>query len=187
MNRKERRAGAKLGKSATPFASAQGQSPAALTANLFASAMQHFRAGQIDAAERLCRDALVFDRNHYDSLHLLGIIAWNPGRAIAANARSPECHFNLGLVLRMVGRLDEAAACLTQATVLKRDDAAANLGLADVLAAQGKLDEARSRYERALVLDPRLADAYHGLAYVLMQQGHLDQSVAHYRRTLALK
>ncbi len=87
----------------------------------------------------------------------------------------------------MVGRLDEAAAYLTQATVLKRDDAAANLGLADVLAAQGKLDEARSRYERALVLDPRLADAHHGLAYVLMQQGHLDQSVAHYRRTLALK
>src|SRR5215468_5423021 len=119
MNRKERRAGAKLGKSGNPFAPAQGLSTVGLTAHLFASAMQQFCAGQIDAAERLCRDALTFDRSHYDSLHLLGIIAWKAGRAdaavellgraIAANERSPECHFNLGLVLRMLGRLDEAA------------------------------------------------------------------------------
>jgi len=152
MNRKERRAAQKQGKSGPPLA--PGLSPTAMRTNLFASAVAHFRAGQLEPAERLCRDVLMFDRNHFDSLHLLGIIATRTGRldaalellgrAIAANDRSPECHFNLAQVFRALGRLDDAAEHLNRASALKRDYAAAHLALADVLTQQGRLDQARA-------------------------------------------
>ena len=84
MNRKDRRAAQKQGKGGGPLPRAQGLSPAALSANLFASAVQHFRAGHLEQAERACRDVLMFDANHADALHLLGMIAFQVGNHDAA-------------------------------------------------------------------------------------------------------
>jgi hypothetical protein len=36
-------------------------------ANLFASAIVHFNAGRLEDAERLCRDALMFNKDHFDA------------------------------------------------------------------------------------------------------------------------
>ena len=163
MNRKDRRAAQKQGQGATPIAPMQGLSPKAVSANLFTSAVAHFRAGRLEQAERACRDALMLDPNHADSLHLIGMIAFRVGRhdaalqligkALALNQSNADCHFNMAQVLRALGRLDEAAAHLTQATVLKRDYIAAHLNLADVFMQQGKLDDARAQFERALLLE----------------------------------
>jgi len=193
MNRKERRAAQKQGKG--PLG--PGPSPAPVTTSLFAAAFQHFRAGQSAEAERLCRDVLTIDRNHFDSLHLLGIIALRAGRheaavelldrAVAADGRSPECRVNLAQALRALGRLEPAAAQLTQAIALRPDYGAAHRGLADVLAQQGKIDESRRHYERALALDPNFLEARYGLANLCLQQGRLDDAVSHYRRILAAR
>ncbi|MEA2902787.1 MAG: hypothetical protein QOI12_174 [Alphaproteobacteria bacterium] len=197
MNRKDRRAAGKQGKGGMPGAPAPGLSPAAMSANLFAGAVQHFRAGELERAERLCRDVLVFDRDHGDALHLLGMIAFKAGnqaaalellgRAVALNGGNADCHFNIAQVLRSLGRLAEAADHLTQATAIKRDHATAHVCLADMLLQQGKLDEARARYGRAAVIEPANVGAHYGQANALMQQGLLDEAIAHYRRVLALK
>jgi tetratricopeptide (TPR) repeat protein/SAM-dependent methyltransferase len=194
MNRKERRAAHKQGKG---FGGLSGGASRTPTSANFAVAAEYFRAGRLADAERHCREALSADPSHADSLHLLGMIAFQVGRhavaiellgkALASNGRSAECHFNLAQILRAADRLDEAAFHLTQATVLKRDDAAAYIGLGDVLMQQNKVDEAGARYQQALVLDPRAAGAHYGLANVLMQHGELDGAVKHYRRVLALK
>ena len=70
MNRKDRRAARSNRVKAGP--SAQGLGPGAMSANLFASAIERFNAGQLDEAERLCRDVLMFDKGHFDALHMLG-------------------------------------------------------------------------------------------------------------------
>ncbi len=194
MNRKQRRAAQKQGKGAGP---APGASSAPVAASLFASAFQHFRAGQIEQAERLCCDALTFDRNHFDSLHLVGIIALRAGRhdaamdflrrAVVVDDRSPECRFNLAQALRAVGRLDDAVVQLTQATVLDRNYAAAHRSLGDLLAQQDKADAARERYERALALDPGFVEALYGLANLSLRQGRLEEAVTHYQRVLAAR
>jgi len=193
VNRKERRAAQKQGKG--PLG--PGAPSAPVTTNLFASAFQHFRAGQIGEAERLCRDVLAVDRNHFDSLHLIGIIALRSGRndaavellgrAVAADDRSPECRVNLAQALRALGRLDPAAAHLMRAIALRPDYAAAHRSLADVLTQQGKLDEGRRHYERALALDPSFLEARYGLANLSLQQGRLDEAVSHYRGVLAAR
>jgi tetratricopeptide (TPR) repeat protein/2-polyprenyl-3-methyl-5-hydroxy-6-metoxy-1,4-benzoquinol methylase len=195
MNRKERRAAKKGGASAGALA--PGRSPAGLSTQLFASAFQQFRARQIAEAERLCRDALAIERNHFDSLHLLGIIALQTAhheqaielfsRAIAANDRAPECHFNLALALRARGHLDDAAAHLRRAIALRRDYAKAHCSLADLLEQQEKFAEARQSYERALALDQGLVDAQSGLSNLLLRQGRFEDAVTRYRQMLAAR
>jgi Flp pilus assembly protein TadD/SAM-dependent methyltransferase len=199
MNRKDRRAAGKRGKG--PLAPMPGAmpglppTPAVLARNLFAAAVQHFRAGQIAQAERACRDVLTFDRNHADALHLLGVIAFQVGRhdaaleligkALALNGRNPDCHFNMAQVLRTRGLLDEAAMHFTQATELRPDYAAAHLALADFHLQQGRFGEAVSRYRRAL-MNGGSAEAHGNFGVALAGVGLWEEAAAQYRRALAL-
>jgi tetratricopeptide (TPR) repeat protein/SAM-dependent methyltransferase len=195
VNRKDRRASRSNRIKGGP--SAQGMSPGAMSANLFASAIEHFNSGQLDEAERLCRDVLMFNKGHFDALHMLGLIAARVGnlaaaeqlygRALAVNERSAECHFNIAQVFRAQGRNLDAITHLGEATALKRDHVAAQVALADMLAAQNELDSARARYEQALAIDPRLPDARHGLANLLRQLGHLDEAAEQFRQVVAMR
>jgi tetratricopeptide (TPR) repeat protein/SAM-dependent methyltransferase len=194
VNRKDRRA-ARSNRVGNP--SAQGIGPGAMSANLFASAIERFNAGRLDEAERLCRDVLMFNKSHFDALHMLGLIASRVGnlaaaaelysRALAVNGRSAECHFNIAQVFRAQGRNRDAVAHLGEATALKRDYVMAHVSLADMLAAQNDLEGARARYEQALAIDPRLVDARHGLANLLRQLGRLDEAAAQFRQVVALR
>jgi tetratricopeptide (TPR) repeat protein/SAM-dependent methyltransferase len=195
VNRKDRRAARSRGKGGP--AGAQGMGAGTLDQNLFASAIAHFNAGRFDEAERLCRDVLMFNRGHFDALSMLGLIAARLnnlagaaelfGRALAINDRSPECHFNLGQILRGQGRHREAFEHLAEATKLKPNYFAAHVALADMLTQQNEIDAARTHYERALVVEPRLAEARHGLANLLRQQGRLDEAAEAFRQVLALR
>src|SRR6476469_7917565 len=185
MNRRERRAAQSGGQHK---AAGQFSYPAFATGmidQLFASAFQQYRAGQVRDAERLCRDALALDDTHFDSLHLAGIIALQAmrhaeaitlfARALASKPRSPECHFNMAQALRALGRLDEAASQLRKAIGLQHDYAIACRSLGDLLAQQGRFDDARSAYERALAIEPGAIDSQYGLANLLLRQGHFAE------------
>jgi len=195
VNRKDRRAARsnRIGGGS----SAQGIGPGAMSANLFASAIERFNAGRLDEAERLCRDVLMFNKGHFDALHMLGLIAVRVGnltaaaelygRALAVNGRSAECHFNIAQVFRAQDRNHDAVAHLGEATAIKRDYVAAHVSLADMLAAQNDLEGARTRYEQALAIDPRLVDARHGLANLLRLLGRLDEAAEQFRQVVAIK
>ena len=195
MNRKNRRAAQKQGKGGA-FTPVPSFGPGALSANLFASAVQHFRSGRIAEAERHCRDVLTLDSNHADALHLLGMIAHKAGhhsaaleligKAVALQPRNPDCRFNLAQVFCALGRLDDAAAELTQTTVLKRDYAAAHLQLADMLLQQGRFEQATTHYRQLLALKPDSPEACNNLGIALASQGKWDEAAGQYRRALAL-
>ena len=72
MNCKQRRLEKKLG---SPVV--QGPRPA--FQGLFADAVHHHQAGRLSEAERCCRQVLAADPRHADSLHLLGIVAYQTG------------------------------------------------------------------------------------------------------------
>ena len=194
MNRKDRRAARS---NRATGGSAQGIGPGAMSANVFASAIEQFNAGRLDEAERLCRDVLMFDKGHFDALNMLGIIATRVGnldaavelygRALAVNGRSAECHFNLGQVLRAQGRNSEAMAHLGEATAIKRDYVAAHMSLADMLRLQGRLDEAAEQFRQVVALKPDYAEAYSNLGVVLAAQGRFLEAAEQYRRALSIK
>ncbi len=98
----------------------------------------------------------------------------------------PVTHYNMGLLLALTGRVNEAIQEYESA--LERDpmhsDARTNLAAA--LARQGRLDRAAAELRRLLEHDPENAGARTNLGLVLLQQGHREQARAQLEEALKL-
>jgi len=172
----------------------QGRFPA--IQSLLRSALRHHRAGRLTEAARIYRQILAIDVQHADSLHLLGMIAYQAGgheiavemirKAIAINKEEAAYHSNLGTVFQAQGRLEEAAGCYQSALALRPELAEAQYNLGNVLHAQNKLEEAAACYKRALAVKPDLAEAHYNLGNALQAQDKLEDAVACYERALAI-
>lgn len=75
-----------------------------------------------------------------------------------------EGHNVLGVVLRRMGRLDEAGAAYRAALAIDPDNARARNNLGDALKAQGRHEEALAAIEAAVATAPELAEAWRNLA-----------------------
>jgi serine/threonine-protein kinase len=106
--------------------------------------------------------------------------------AVAARPDSAAAHNNLGSVLRLQGKLDEAEAEYRKAIDLDPKHAAAHYNLGHALCKQGKLDQAITECRKAIDLDPKDADAHCILGNVRSAQGKLDEAVAEYHKAIAL-
>ncbi len=161
------------------------------------NALQHHQAGRLTEAERIYRQILAIDAHQPDSLHLLGMIAYEGGaheaavdmirQAIAIDGKQAAYHSNLATVLRAQGNLDEAAACCKRALALNPGLVEVHTNFGNILQAQGKLDEAVACQQRALALKPDCAEAYYNLGIARQAQSKLDEAVACYERALTLK
>jgi tetratricopeptide (TPR) repeat protein len=195
VNRKERRAARKQGKAGAVLPRGEGLAPGTLSRNLFADAVHSYRAGKLDDAERLCREALTFDRNHFAALHLLGMLAAHAGnfegaaeilgRSLAIHDSNAECHFHRGDILRTLEQYYEAVEHLARAIALKPDLVEAHVALGDTFTVNVDLEQARACYQRALALDPERIDAHYGLANAALLQGRPDDAADLYRRVIA--
>jgi protein O-GlcNAc transferase len=164
-------------------------------ARLFAEALDHHRAGRLAEAERLYRQICAADPTHAESLHRLGVVAHQLGRAdapdvlaraVALRPDVAEAHNDLGVVLGARGRFAEAAASFERAVALRPDYADAHNNLAAALRRLDKTAEAVPHYERVAALLPNAFGAHNNLANALMELGRLDAALAHYDRALAL-
>ena len=98
-----------------------------------------------------------------------------------------EAHFNLGVVCKSAGRLDDAAASYRKAIALKPDYAEAHSNLGNTLKDLGRLDEAIASYRRALKIRPDDADAHNNLGTALKDLGQLDDAIDSYRKAVEIK
>ena len=159
-------------------------------------AVEHHQAGRLADAEAIYRHVLSVDSNHFDALHLLGVLAHQSGKhqeaielIAKATQKNPSAFpalNNLGLAFRALNDLDEASVCFGKALALKPDYVEALNNLAIVYQAQGKLDEAAALFRNVLSLRPKFAEAHNNLAGVLHAQGKLDDAIGCYEKALAL-
>jgi tetratricopeptide (TPR) repeat protein len=173
------------------------QSSSGLIQGMLKNALQHHQAGRLAEAEHTYRQILSIDASHSDSIHLMGMIAFQRGqneaaaetigKSIAINKKEALYHSNLGTVLQSLGRLNEAVQSYQRAVALKPDYAEAHSNLGVTLSAQGKDAEAMAQYERVLALNPNHAYAHTNLGALLFEQGKIEDAIAHYLRALALK
>jgi Tfp pilus assembly protein PilF len=148
-------------------------------------ALDHHHAGRLAQAEQVYRQILAADSQHPDSMHLLGMIAFQTGRseeslvliqnAIAVKGNRAAYHSNLGNVLQSQGRLREAGACYQRALLLKPDSAEVYVNLGNIFKEQGQIDSSLTCYRRALALSPGLADAAAAEANILLLKGDFAQ------------
>ena len=83
----------------------------------------------------------------------------------------PLTHYNLGLLLALTGRLDEAVTEYEKALALDPMHSDARTNLAAAFARQGRLDRASSELTRLLEHDPENAGARTNLGLVLAPAG----------------
>jgi protein O-GlcNAc transferase len=100
-----------------------------------------------------------------------------------ARARGPEALAELGVRLRALDRLEDAAACYAEATARAPGEPGLRAGFAAVLAdlgaqaAQaGERDEGIRLYEKALSLCPTNAEALYDLGVAWMEEGCLERA-----------
>src|SRR6516164_8999082 len=183
MNCKQRRAAAKQ--------------PHAELASAFSQALALHQAGRLAEAEKIYGQILKVQPNHFDSLHLVGVIYLQRGShvesvrqidlALKINPKAAPAHNNRGIALQKLKRLDDALASYDKAIALKPDYAEAfnNRGLA--LRELKRLEEALASDNRALGLKPEYAEAFHNRGTALQELKRLDAALASYDRALAVK
>ena len=135
--------------------------PSVRIAELLATAQRHHQAGQLAEAEAYYRKILAIDQNHFDSLHLLGVIAHQVGRsdlavdligkAIALNDRIPAFHNNMGSVSHALGRGEDAIVRYKPAAAHSKAVAHSNLSTA--LMAVGDPAQALKAIQRSIQIE----------------------------------
>ncbi|HXE27508.1 MAG TPA: tetratricopeptide repeat protein [Stellaceae bacterium] len=163
----------------------------------FNEALRLHQSGQFAEAERLYRQILARDPRHADSLHLLGVLAYQRGepqsaidfigQAIAINDAVPFFHNNRGLALVALGQIGEASVHYERALALKADYVEALSNLGNLRLMQGRAEDAIGLHKRALAHNPDYADGQMNLGNALREQGKLDEAVTRYERAIALR
>ena len=152
--------------------------PFAVTpATMFEQALARHREGRLAEAKTFYETVLAGDPRHFDSLHMLGVIALQSGdpqraydliiAALAIKPDFPAAHGNLAAVLRALGRLDEALLAYNQAIRLQPDRIPAHQDRGDVLLALGRPAEAVASFDEVLALQPDHLDARLGRTIAL--------------------
>jgi protein O-GlcNAc transferase len=152
---------------------------------------------RLSEAKIICEDILARRPNHFDALHLLGVIAYQTtnlhqaeeliGHAIKINPNNAGAYYNRGNALKDLKRLDEAIASYDKAITLKPDFAEAYNNRGNALKDLKRLDEAIASYDKAITLKPDYAEAYNNRGNALNDLKRLDEAIASYDKAITLK
>ena len=132
-------------------------------------AVEHYNAGRLDEAVRLCRAILAREPDQTETNHLLGVIWFKQGRtaeareALARATRSPrasaEMHNNYGAVLNVLGAFDQAAEAFKRALGLDPNYPWALNNLGCIYRDTKRPEAAIEAFRRAVALKPDFAEA----------------------------
>jgi tetratricopeptide (TPR) repeat protein len=109
------------------------------------------------------------------------------GHAVAVTADNPVARNNLGVVLDLAGRPQEAIGQYQEALRLQPDYVLAHNNLALVLAQTRRAPEAIQHLRETLRLRPDYPEPHFNLGLVLLREGQLDEAVAHFQKALELR
>jgi len=176
VNRKTRRAGAKIG-------NMPASGGASASAPLMQLAVSHHTSGRLQDAYRLYQTVLAAEPRHAFALNQFGILCHQLGdyeaavaalqKAVAADKTNPVAHFNLGLAYATLGRDDEAITATLRALKIKPDYAAAETNLGTLKVRGGDAIAAIPHFARALELEPAVVSCYENYAAALLATGDL--------------
>ncbi len=163
----------------------------------FSQAFLLHEKGQFERAETLYKSVIKIQPRHFDSLQLLGYLAFQTGRhelaiklisqAIAINPNFASTYCNIGLALQALGRFDEALANYDKAIALQINFFEAHNNRGNVLKDLKRYDDALLAFEKAIALQPNFAEAANNLGVVLMEFRRIDEAIGCYRKAIALK
>ncbi|NQU69766.1 MAG: tetratricopeptide repeat protein [Rhodospirillales bacterium] len=163
----------------------------------FDQGLAFYQAGKLERARDTCRKILKRQPDHFDALHLLGVIALQTGhiqravafleKAVAINPGISEAHSNLGHGLCGLNRFDEAIDCYDKAIALNPDQAYLSFNRGNALRDLGRHEAAVESYDRAITLRPDYAEAYNNRGIALRALKQYQAALHSCDRAIALK
>jgi protein O-GlcNAc transferase len=173
----------------------QPSSPDAST--LFAQGLAFHQAGLLSEAEALYRALLLACPEHFDGLHMLGVIDYQRGNyqsalglidhAINIDPRSASAHNNRGVVLFALKRFDDAVESYDKAIAFAPGYGDAFVNRGNALKDLARFEEALANCDRAIELNPGSADAFNKRGSVLIELRRFPDALASFDRAIALK
>ncbi|HEY6838600.1 MAG TPA: tetratricopeptide repeat protein [Geobacteraceae bacterium] len=97
--------------------------------------------------------------------------------AVARDERYCDAMDNLGQLLRMRGRMDEAISWYERSLAVKPDNAVAHQNLAVVYDLQGEAEKAQAQYQWIIRHDPTNPEGYYGAGLSLLNAGSTDTAI----------
>jgi tetratricopeptide (TPR) repeat protein len=165
--------------------------------SLLAEAFALQQAGRLAEAEEIYNQILATQPDHFDSLHLLGIVFHKRGDhahalrhidlALKINPNHIVALNNRGIALRELQRFEEALASYDRALALWPAYAEALLGRGHALKELKRFEEALASYDRALAIRQDFTDAHVGRGNVLHALARFEGAQASYDRAVALR
>ena len=163
----------------------------------FRKAADLYGAGKHDEAAVACLEILAEAPDHFDALHLLGVLRARSGdaeeaarligEAVKIRPDSVRAQVNLGNLLAETDRKSEALSCLDAAVALKPNEVAIHFARANLLWNMGRLADAAAGFEHVIALHPAAVEALVNLGSVLAELGRKSDALASYDAALALK
>lgn len=167
----------------------------ALIDTTFAHALRMFREDRLKEADAVCRSLLKLAPGNADVVHMLAAIGCRTGvqgdslamarRAVAGEAQRGLFINTLGVMLKLLGRNDEASAWFRRALRIDPLAVEPRLNLGGILADR-RDPAAAGEMRRALALAPHSGEAHNNLGAVDMRVGVLPPAILRFRRALAL-
>ena len=106
---------------------------------------------------------------------------------IKLNPNFEVAHYNLGLILQKLGKLNEAQIAYKKAIEIKPNFIPAYYNLANMQRRSGKLHDAEAGYKKILEIKPNCIEAHYNLGNTLKDLGKLDEAEINFIKVLDLK
>jgi len=161
-----------------------------------AEAFAHYQNGRLADAETICAAILAAEPEHFDTLHLLGLLRHQQGRnaealrlvgAVLRRApRSAEVLSNYGLILASLARHEEALACFEDALANCVDHLCALKNRAALLKRLARNEQALAAYEAVLATKHDDVEALNECGGLHVRLGRPNAAVACYDKALAV-
>ncbi|MBX9774050.1 MAG: tetratricopeptide repeat-containing glycosyltransferase family protein [Xanthobacteraceae bacterium] len=152
--------------------------------------------GNLAEAERLYREALAVNPDHFEGLHFLGLAVAHRGnpeageklvrRSLEVNRSKPEAFNNHALMLNGLRRHQEAIAACDAALALAPRMVDALIVRCNALRELDRFEEALTFVDRAIAIQPNHFIALGARGDILAALGRHDESIDYSNRALAL-
>nr|WP_316640671.1 tetratricopeptide repeat protein [uncultured Roseateles sp.] len=158
-------------------------------------AMNHLQRGNLDAVLTICNHIFRTNPSQPDALHLRGMVKNERAqyddalkdieRAIAIGANT-SMYSNRGLVLRKMGRLQDAVASYRKSLEMNGQQALVHCNLGILLSSMNQWDEAKLAYASAIQIDPNNMEIYRCLGICQLSSGDIAAAVLSFKKCCEL-
>ena len=162
----------------------------------FQKALALHQHGNLTDAEAIYKYILRHTPNHFDALHLLGLVNAQRDNTLEAeklfrkalhiNPNAASAHSNLGIVLSELKKFDESLASFDRALSLNPRHFDALLNRGNILKDMKHYDDALSCYNEAIKIKDRHAEAYFNRANLFKEIKKFDEALIDYTNALRI-